>query len=205
MDLNKHFTIYKHTDSSIAFKNSVFLHPKYQGIEYVKFTDYKPNMVGEKPKNYTQQIYRVRHLNDITEDQIVFNIGSREYLGFTVGSQVKIIPVKNTYLSVPVSQVSMIVEPLNKGKVIIEIDGDEIELIKENLMGIPLSTTHKYFYSSPLTQIQLQLYLIGETKEQVILNQIVDEQTELVLSTVNPNIKIKSSQASNMFKGNFNF
>ena len=205
MDLNKHFTIFKHSDATLAYKNSVFLHPKYQGIDYIKFTDYKSNMVGEKPKNYTQQIYRVRHLNDITEDQIVFNVGSRDYLGFTVGSQVKIIPLNNTSLSTPVNQASIIIEPVTKGKNVYEIDEDEIELIKENFIGIPLSTSHKYFYSNPINQIQLQLYLIGETKDQIQLNKVINAQTELVISTVSPNIKIKSSQASNMFKGNFNF
>lgn len=205
MDLNKNFTIFKYTDSSIAFKNSVFLHPKYQQLEYIKLSDYKPNMIGEKPKGYTQQIYPVRFLNDITEDQIVFNIGSRDFLGFTLGSQVKIIPVNQLDLTSIVSKASIIVEPVTKSKFSIEIDDDEIDQIKAGLIGIPLSTSHKYFYSSSTTQFQLQIYLVGESKNQVLQNLIIGIDSELVVSTLSPNIKIKTSQASNMFKGNFNF
>ena len=205
MDINRYFTVYKHVDSTIAFKNSVFLHPKYEQIEYICLYDYKSNIVGEKPKNYTNQIYPVRFLTDITEDQIVFNVGSRDYLGFTVGSQVKVTPVTKSKLLEQINKASLIIEPVNKIKKQIEIDEDEIPMIKENLSGIPLSTVHKYFYTSPITGIQLQLYLIGETKDQVLQNQIIGNETELVLTTLNTNIKIKTSQAANMFKGNFNF
>ncbi len=206
MDYNGYLTIFKHNDTTTAFKNSVFLNPKFIGVDYIQIYDYKPNMVGEKPKEYQGIVYRVRYLNDVSENQIVFNSAAREFLGFTIGSQVKIKPYLPIYLQKQiVSNASIIIETVSKTKQDIQIDDDELELIKANLFQIPLSTSHKYFYSSQISGIQLQMFLIGQTKNQVLQNVIIDENTDVEFTTLSPNIKIKISQSSNMFKGNFNF
>ncbi len=203
---NKYFTIYKSDDTSTAYKNSVFLNSKYMGLNYIQLVDYKPNIVGEKCKKFSGTIYRVRYLNNIGEDHIVFNSAARDYLGFTIGSQVQIIPVDQILLGKPVSTISVIVEPVGKPKFPITIDEEEFELIKSNLFQIPLNTTHKYFYSSPNSGIQLQMYIIGKSKEELITNTIIDSNTELDLTTLNPTINITvKNQVTNMFKGNFNF
>jgi vesicle-fusing ATPase len=206
MDYNGYFTIYKHIDTTTAFKNSVFLNPKFVGVNYIQIYDYKANMVGEKPKEYQGIIYRVRYLNDVSENQIVFNSAARDFLGFTIGSQVKIKPYLPVYLqNAVVSNASIIIEPVTKSKQDIQIDEDELEMIKTNLLQVPLSTLHKYFYSSQISGIQLQMFLIGQTKNQVLQNIMIGENTDIEFTSLSPNIKIKTSQASNMFKGNFNF
>ncbi len=206
MDYNGYLTIIKHNDTTTAFKNSVFLNPKFGGVDYVQIYDYKPNMVGEKPKDYQGIVYRVRYLNDVSENQIVFNSAARDFLGFTIGSQVKIKPYLPVYLQkAVVSNASIIIEPVTKSKQDIVIDEDELEMIKTNLLQVPLSTSHKYFYSSKISGIQLQMFLIGQTKNQVLQNIMIGENTDVEFTTLSPNVKIQTSQASNMFKGNFNF
>ncbi len=206
MDYNGYLTIIKHNDTTTAFKNSVFLNPKFGGVDYVQIYDYKPNMVGEKPKDYQGIVYRVRYLNDVSENQIVFNSAARDFLGFTIGSQVKIKPYLPVYLQkAVVSNASIIIEPVTKSKQDIVIDEDELEMIKTNLLQVPLSTSHKYFYSSQISGIQLQMFLIGQTKNQVLQNIMIGENTDVEFTTLSPNVKIQTSQASNMFKGNFNF
>ncbi len=201
---DKYFTICKVDDLTTAYKNSVFLHPKYMGISYLQISDYKPNIVGEKPKNYYETIYRVKYLNNINEEQIVFNSAAREYLGFTIGSQVQVISIDPILLEKPLNNVSIIIEPVGKQKTQIIIDENEIQFIKANLKNIPLSTNHKYFYASPISPIQLQMYIIGKTKHEILLNKLIDSNTECEIATLSANITVKD-QVTNMFKGNFNF
>lgn len=189
------FTISRLTDPYTAYKNSVFLCRSYQLFDYKYIRVLSYDDKDEKENNY---IFAVQFSKELSHDQISFNSAARQYLNFNEGASVCIERIDTEF--VPEQSVSFIIDFLTKTKKEFVVDETVSDDIRQSLSGIPLMTNHKYFYfDKNNNELKFVLYLTEKNKKNIVM----DDHTQLLITSTNPLIKIKTG--GNLFKGNFNF
>lgn len=186
-------------DTTLPFKNAIFLNRQYSSIKYVKFVDHKE--IGHYPR-YTSCVVKAMCHPDIGPDEIGMCNFVRAYCGFALGETVNIIPYNIDNVPI-VDKITFVANSIRKVVLNkIYIDDESIVDIKKSLVDIPIISNFEYasIVTYDTRDYSIKLRLSDDYNTPILIN----ENTEVTIVAADP-IVVKSSSSNTIFKSNFNF
>lgn len=161
---------------------------KTKSLDYIKIS--VENKVG---------IFKVIENSDVEQNEICLNNFQRTYLNCVLGTKVKCENI-SIGLMEPIKSLTLIATNLYpKNNKLVEITDEDIEKIRQELIGTPIKQDLKLFgFDRKLTFIPIEI-------ESDNLNQIISEQTDIKIISTDKTILIETSDIKELFKGDFNF
>lgn len=144
-------------------------------------------------------IFKVLEDKSIEHNQICFNNFQRMWLNSALGTKIKATPISNGLIK-SLNSITFLASNLYpKNNRIIEITDEVIEIVKEDLVDIPIQSDLK------LIGYQKKLSLIPIDLDTDDLNSIITLETEIKIISTDKTIIIETSDTKELFKGDFNF
>jgi vesicle-fusing ATPase len=151
--------------------------------------------------NYNGRIGIFKVLEDISveQNQIYFNTSQRTWLNSALGTKINANQISNGLMKSLNSITFLATNLYPKNNRVIEITNEVIDMIKEDLVGIPVQSDLKIIgYQKKLSFVPIDLDIN-------YINSIITLETEIKIISTDKTILVETSDTKELFKGDFNF
>ena len=145
--------------------------------------------------NYNGKIGIFKVFEDISieQNQICFNTFQRTLLNSALGTKINAIPMSNGLMK-SLNSITFLASNLYpKNNRVIEITDEVIDMIKEDLVGIPIQSNLK------LIGYQKKLSLVPIDLDISVINSIITLETEIKIISTDKTIIIETSDTKEFF------
>jgi vesicle-fusing ATPase len=149
--------------------------------------------------NGRKGIFKVLEDISIEPNQLCFNTFQRTWLISALGTKINTNSISNGLMK-SLNTITFLASNLYpKNNRLIEITDETIDMIKEDLIGIPIQSDLKLIgYNKKLSLVPIDLDMDYD-------NKIISADTEIKIISTDKTILVETSNTKELFKGDFNF